>query len=166
VRFEAVHRFHGPVKAVASTMTDPSFYSGLELPDLSLPEVLEHSDGEGEGRSVLRLRYEFTGSLEPWARRLLGGDRLGWVQETNVQASARSGSLRFEAEKDPRRLHGQADFVLDVDGDETVRRLEGELVVKVRAIGGMAERRIVPGLLRRMEIEARALDGRLRRRQA
>jgi hypothetical protein len=79
-----------------------------------------------------------------------------------VDRSAGTGALTFEAEKDPRRLHGAADFALTADGSGSVRRLDGELVVAVPAIGRMAERRIVPGLLRRLDIEAEALDGRLR----
>ncbi|MGH9207805.1 MAG: DUF2505 family protein, partial [Acidimicrobiales bacterium] len=55
-----------------------------------------------------------------------------------------------------------ADVVLTADGSGSVRRIDGELVVAVPAIGRMAERRIVPGLLRRLDIEAEALDDRLR----
>ena len=41
--------------------------------------------------------------------------------------------------------------------------IHGELVVAVPGIGRMAERRIVPGLLRRMDIEAQAMDDELSR---
>jgi Protein of unknown function (DUF2505) len=58
-------------------------------------------------------------------------------------------------------LHGSADFVLISAGGGTVRRLDGELVVAVPVIGRMAERRIVPGLLRRLDRDAQALDDRL-----
>ena len=70
--------------------------------------------------------------------------------------------LRFEAERDPKRLHGGARFVLTTVADGTVRRLDGELVVAVPGVGRMAERRIVPGLLRRLDIEAQALNVRLK----
>jgi len=39
-----------------------------------------------------------------------------------------------------------------------VRRLDGELVVAVPGIGRMAERRIVPGVAARLDIEARAVE--------
>ncbi len=82
---------------------------------------------------MVRLRYEFEGTLDPIAQRLLGSSRLAWIQEVHVDRSAGSGSLRFEAEKDPRRLHGAATFVLTRCEGGTVRRLDGELVVAVPA---------------------------------
>jgi Protein of unknown function (DUF2505) len=160
VRFHAEHRFEASGSAVATLLTDPTFYLELSLPDLSQPEVLEHrQDGS---HTVLGLRYEFEGSLDPIAQRLLGSSRLAWIQEVRIDPSAGAGTLRFEAEKDPRRLHGAAEFVLVSTESGTDRRLDGELVVAVPGIGRMAERRIVPGLLQRLDIEARAIDDQLR----
>jgi len=161
VRFHAEHRFAGPTEAVVAILSDPDFYLGLDLPDLSRPEVLEH--GTHGDEAVVRLRYEFVGSLDPIAQRLIGAGRLAWVQEVRVDQSRGSGALRFEAEKNPRQLHGAADFVVNPDGTGTVRTIDGELAVAVPGIGRMAERRIVPGLVRRLDIEAQALDDQLRR---
>jgi hypothetical protein len=159
VHFHAEHRFSGSKQAVAALLADPAFYLSLVLPDLGQPAVVEQRvDGDGD---VLRLRYEFVGSLDPIAQRLLGSSTLTWIQEVRIDQSAGSGTLRFEAEKDPRRLHGAADFVLTAADGGTVRSLDGELVVAVPGIGRMAERRIVPGLLRRLDIEAQALDDQL-----
>ncbi len=159
MRFHAEHRFGASVSAVAALVADPAFYLGLDLPDLNRPELLEQRQDGSD--AVVRLRYEFEGSLDPIAQRLLGSSRLAWIQEVHVDRSAGSGSLRFEAEKDPRRLHGAATFVLAAVEDATVRRLDGELVVAVPAIGRMAERRIVPGILQRLDVEARAIDDQL-----
>ncbi len=159
MRFHAEHQFNGSERAVSAFLSDPAFYLGLTLPDLSRPEVLEQrQDGD---RATIRLRYEFVGSLDPIAHRLIGSDRLAWIQEVRVDRSSGAGALRFEAENDPRRLHGNADFTLTSTGGGCVRRLRGELVVAVPAIGRMAERRIVPGLLRRLDIEAQALNAQL-----
>jgi hypothetical protein len=163
MRFHAEHRFAGSGRDVAALLADPAFYLGLALPDLSGPEVLD-SGGDGD-EALVRLRYEFVGSLDPVARRLIGAARLAWVQEVRVDRSTGSGTLRFAADKDPQRLHGRADFVLVAQGGGSERRLDGELVVAVPGLGRMAERRIVPGLLRRLDIEARALDDELGRRQ-
>ena len=159
MRFQAEHRFHGSVRAVATLLTDPEFYLGLVLPDLGQPEVLEQRDGDD---ALLRLRYEFIGSLDPIAVRLLGANRLAWIQEVQVDRAAGSGALRFEAEKDRRRLHGAARFTLRQEQETTVRDFDGDLVVAVPGVGRMAERRIVPGMLHRLDIEAQALDDRLR----
>ena len=156
MRFHAEHRINGSEPAVAALLVDSAFYLDLALPDLSRPEVVEQrADGN---EAMLRLRYEFVGSIDPIAQRLLGSSRLAWVQEVRVDKSSGTGALRFEAEKDPKRLHGAADFVLSEADGGTLRSIDGELVVAVPGIGRMAERRIVPGLLRRMDIEAQALD--------
>jgi hypothetical protein len=160
VRFHAEHRFEASVGAVAALIADPAFYLGLALPDLTRPQLLEQRDAGSD--ALVRLRYEFEGTLDPIAQRLVGSSRLAWIQEVHVDRSAGSGSLRFEAEKDPRRLHGAATFVLSAVEGATVRRLDGELVVAVPAIGRMAERRIVPGILQRLDVEARAIDDQLR----
>jgi hypothetical protein len=144
---------------VADLIGDPGFYTALDLPDVSRPVLLDSSRDDQHDR--VRLRYEFIGSLDPVARRLLGEDRLAWIQEVMVDRSTDSGQITFSGAADPRRLHGSAHFSLDADGDGCVRRLQGELVVDVPLIGSRAERKIVPGMLRRLDIEAAALENAL-----
>ena len=159
MRFVAEHRFAAPVDAVIAGLTDPAFHRELQLPDLRLVDVDGHTN---QTHAVLRLRYDFVGHLDPLARRLLGGRRLTWLQELRVDRASGAGRLTFAAEADPRRLHGRADVVIEPDDGGTRRTLDGELVVEVPIVGGNAERRIVPGLLRRLDIEASALDQCLR----
>jgi Protein of unknown function (DUF2505) len=155
MRFQAEHTFDGPANVVAALLTDPEFYQGLVLPDLSPPDVLQSSSDREH--SVLRLRYEFIGSLDPIARRIVGENRLAWIQEVRVEQSSGSGELSFGAAADPARLHGSALFTLKEQQGRCVRRLSGELTVAIPLIGSRAERRIVPGVLRRLDIEADAI---------
>jgi Protein of unknown function (DUF2505) len=163
VRFHTEHHFAGPAEAVVAVLVDPEFHRQLQLPDLSRPEIVEAStDGD---EAVLRLRYEYQGQLDPIARRLLGDRKLTWLQDLHVDRERRTGRLTFAAEAAPDRLNGAADFTVEAlaaEADRSVRHLDGDLRVAVRPIGGMAERRIVPGLLRRLDIEAQAVDERLR----
>lgn len=159
MRFHAEHRFHASPGAVATLLADPSFYVALALPDLSRPEVLEHDIDDQV--AVLVLRYAFVGGLDPMARRLLGTNQLAWIQKMHVNLSSGTGRLSFAAEAHPKALHGTADFVFIADGASSIRRLNGELVVAAPLIGASAERRIVPGLLRRLDIEAQALEEKL-----
>jgi hypothetical protein len=161
VRFTAEHQFSGPVEALAALLLDPDFHTQLPLPDVGLPEVVA-STRQGD-EDVLSLRYEYTGQLDPIARRLLGNRKLTWLQEMRLDREIGTGRLSFHAEADPRRLHGNANVRLEpVDGGGSRRRLEGSLTVSVPVVGGTAERRIIEGLLRRLDVEARALDDRLR----
>lgn len=157
MRFDAAHEFDGPPNAVALILTDPQFHADLDLPDLSRPEV-EAQDASGSGRT-LRLRYEFVGTLDPIARRLLAGRRLTWIQTLVLDIDTGKGTLAFAAEAEPSRLYGNASIRLDaLDGVRTRRLIDGEMFVKFPLVGGTAERRIVPGLVRRLDIEAEAVE--------
>jgi hypothetical protein len=155
VRFSAQHRFHLAPAAVVTVLSDPSFYAELEIPDLGRAELMEHRSAGNV--ATVRLRYEFVGHLDPIVHRILAHQRLSWIQEIVLDLPALSGTITYAAESNPRLLHGQATFVLEPDGEGTVRRLEGELVVAVTGISTMAEHRIVPGLLRRLDVEAAAV---------
>lgn len=169
MEFAAEHRFEGTPDAVAAVLGDPTFYEGLELPDLSLDAVVSDGPGEQAHERVLVLRYEYTGNLDPMARRLLGGERLTWTQEVRLLPAPRSGgrgssaaravdgALAFRAEANPELLHGDAHFTLTLEGGVTVRRLQGEVVVALPIVGRMAEQRIVPGVLGRLDVEAAAI---------
>lgn len=159
MHFSARHVFPGPLEGVGAALGDPDLYTRLQLPDLDLPELIEVAD-DGAGR-LLRLRYRYTGSLHPIVRRLLGGDGLTWLQDVRVEPARRYGTVHFAAEKDPRRLHGDATFTLVAEAAKTVRDLEGDLVVDVPGLGPMAERRLVPGILGRLDAEAAAISARL-----
>jgi hypothetical protein len=72
------------------------------------------------------------------------------------------GRLSFAAEAEPDRLHGAAVVTLIALGAERTRRtVVGDFFVKVPIVGGSAERRIVPGLVRRLGVEADALTAAL-----
>ena len=141
---------------VEELLTDPEFYASLSLPDLSLPDVLESSTTGPQ--STLRLRYRYVGSLDPAARRLLGPDRLAWIQELVIDRGTGSGRLSYQAPADPKRLFGSAELHLEPHAGGCIRRLHGDLVVAVPLIGPRAERKILPGLLRRLDIEAQAIN--------
>lgn len=158
MRFRAQHRFAASADAVIALLVDPAFHRALELPDLELLDVVRTGSGD---EAVVRLRYEFVGELDALARRLLGGRRLTWRQELRLDVASGTGRLSFAAEADPRRLHGEAEVTVRSRDGGCERTIEGELVVAIPLVGGMAERRIVPGLLRRLDIEAAAINEQL-----
>ena len=144
-------------------MTSPELYGTLTFPDVSKPDVLESSaDGR---RRMVRVRYEFTGSLDRMARRLIGQRRLVWIQEVVVEPVTNTGEFSFHAAADPRRLYGSGQFELQGDNVRCIRRLSGELVVAAPLIGSRAERKLVPGVLRRLNIEAEAINNALNTRR-
>jgi Protein of unknown function (DUF2505) len=157
VHFTAEHDFDSSRAEIVDVLCDPEFHRGLDLPDLSRPEVLAH-EADGTTR-VVRLRYEYTGQLDPAARKILGAQTLTWIQELRLDTSSYTGTLTFSAERGGNRLSGDATVALTSnDGDAHTRRsIAGDLRVRVPLIGGAAERRIVPGVVRRLDVEAAAL---------
>jgi hypothetical protein len=158
--FSATHEFAAPAAEVGTLMVDPSFEANVALPDLAPPEVLEHRAGEGE--HVLRLRYEFVGHLDPIAKRVVGNRKLLFIQEVRLDPAAGRGALRLFVEAEPNKVQGQAVIELAVAGAaQCVRRMRGTFKVGIPLIGGTAERALLPGVLRRFDVEADALRARL-----
>ena len=159
MHFQVEHEFAGSCAQVADVLCDPEFHAELDLPDLSRPQVVESSiDG---AIRLLRLRYEYVGQLDPVARKLIGDRTLAWVQELRLDTTTFAGTLSFSAEQDAGRLNGAADVAIaavDGGGVQSRRRIGGDLHVRVPLVGGNAERRIVPGLVRRLDVEAAALN--------
>jgi hypothetical protein len=138
-------------------MADSAFQTGLDLPDLSRPEVVEHSV-EGT-RHHLVLRYEYVGQLDSLAKGIVGNRRLTWVQELTLDVERGEGELRFSADDDAGRVNGSASVAIVATGDAACRRtIDGDFRIRIPVVGGTAERRVVPGLVRRLEVEADALD--------
>lgn len=156
VTFSARHDFDAPPARVSEVMTDPEFVASLRLPDLEAPEVLgRQSNANG---TVLLARFRFVGSLDPIARKVLGNDRISWVQEVEVDTDGARGRLRVTPDARAGSMRCEGSYRLDATAAGGTRRdLQGDLQIKIPLIGGRAERHILPGLLRRIDLEADAI---------
>lgn len=170
MEFECEHEFAGTVEHVASTMSDPTFQTALDLPDLARPDVVAH-DVDGASRRLV-LRYRYIGKLDPIAQKVVGNRELAWVQDLRIDVSTGVGVLRFTADGFGGRADGSATvhIVAVVDreagaagGAGCRRSIRGEFRIKVPLVGGKAERAIVPGLTRRLDVEAAAVARELAR---
>ena len=163
MHFTTEHRFPGAPEQVAALMIDPTFEAAVALPDLKAPDVLEHvAPSPTSDAGSLRLRYEYVGELDGLARRVTAGRKLTLVQFVGFDTAAGPGRYTLEAEADPGRVHGAATITLTPDGAECVRRFDGDFVVKLPIMGGTIEKRLLPGILSRFDVEAEALAERLR----
>jgi hypothetical protein len=88
---------------------------------------------------------------------VLGNDRIAWAQVIEVDADERRGTLTVVPGAHPERMRFSGDFLLEPSDGGTVRTMEGELAIKVPLVGRRAEQHILPGLLRRIDLEADAL---------
>jgi hypothetical protein len=162
VQFEREHEFAGTVEQVATLMSDPNFQTMLDLPDLSRPDVVAH---EVEGTTHhLTLRYEYIGQLDPIAQKVVGGRKLTWVQDLRVDVATGVGTLGFSADGVGGRADGTATVTITATGDASCRReIRGDFRIKIPLVGAKAEKAIVPGLERRLDVEASEVAAELAR---
>jgi hypothetical protein len=162
VQFEREHAFAAMVEQVATLMSDPDFQTMLDLPDLARPDVVAHEVGGPSHR--LTLRYEYIGQLDPIAQKVVGGRKLTWVQDLRIDVATGAGTLDFSADGVGGRADGTATVTLAATGDASCRRrIAGDFRIRIPLLGGKAERAIVPGLERRLDVEAAALAAELAR---
>ncbi len=156
MHFEREHDFAGTVERVATIMSDPAFQTALDLPDLARPDVVAHEvDGSAHR---LTLRYAYIGQLDPIAQRVVGGRKLTWVQDLRIDVSTGVGTLGFSADGVGGRADGSATVTIAPTGDASCRRvISGDFRIKIPLVGGKAEQAIVPGLARRLDVEADAV---------
>lgn len=157
MRLDAAHRFTAPGDEVCDAMGDPEFYATLRLPDVEPPEVIVRT---AVGTRVdVHVRFTYIGKLDPIARRVVGHDHVAWVQRLEIDRASQSCTLHVMPEIGvmPVTCHGT--FVLhDAAPAGSLRTLAGELRIKVPIIGGRAEKSLAPGIMRRLDLEAEALD--------
>lgn len=162
MHFEHEHEFAGTVAQVATLMSDPGFQSVLALPDLARPDVVAHDVDDMTHR--LTLRYEYIGRLDPIAQKVVGGRTLTWVQDLRIDVSTGAGTLGFTADGVGGRAEGTASVHIAATGDDSCRRtIRGDFRIRIPLVGAKAERAIVPGLLRRLDVEADAVAAELAR---
>jgi hypothetical protein len=160
VEFGREHEFGGTVAQVASIMSDPAFQTQLDLPDLARPDVVAH-EVDGTARR-LTLRYRYIGQLDPIAQKVVGGRDLAWVQDLRIDTATGTGTLGFTADGFGGRAEGSASVVITASGDASCRRrISGDFRIRIPLVGSKAERAIVPGLARRLDVEAAAVNAAL-----
>jgi hypothetical protein len=157
VALRARHSFSASSGALFSALADPGYHATLELPDVGPPHIVAcESDGD---HTTIDVRYEFTGRLDPIARRIVGRDRVAWIQSLALDPGNGRAVLRIVPEARGVKMTCSAvlHFRDDARGGCT-RVLDGELRVHVPVVGGRAETSIAPGILRRLDVEAAALE--------
>lgn len=162
MEFERVHEFSGTIERVAWIMSDPTFQTRLPLPDLAPPDVVAH-EVDGSARR-LTLRYAYVGQLDPIAQKVVGGRALTWVQDLRIDLTTGGGTLGFSADGVGGRAEGTAAVTITASGDASCRRqIRGDFRIRIPLLGAKAERAIVPGLERRLDVEAAAVAAELAR---
>jgi hypothetical protein len=165
MRFDAEQRFDTSVRQLLALFTDPDFYPTLGgLPQISVPEIVAHS---AKGDTVrIELRQRYTGDLPSAALAVIDPDRLTWVEQLVFDLEAATATTRLVPDHYPDRLTctGRYTF-LSIGGDPdrpgAVRRLDGDLKVRVPLVGGRVEQALVSGLQQHAVAEQELIGERL-----
>jgi uncharacterized protein DUF2505 len=155
VRFQIEQWFSAPLEEVEAAFLDNRFLAHLgELPKLGHPEFLNE---RREGTLVYRrVRYRFTGSLSPVARKMIDPALLSWVEESTTNVATHRTTVQIVADHYGDKLRCQGDITLLPDGDGTRRVSAGQVDVRAPLVGTLVERAIVSGMTEHAELEAEA----------
>lgn len=142
---------------VVSALGDPGYYASLGNDSTSVraPELLSASTATGS--LVVRVRYSFAGTISGPAARVVDADKLSWVIETDYDPTVHVGTLVVVPDHYKGMLRCAGTLALTERDEGTLETVAGSLQVKVPFVGGAAEKAILGGLVRQLELEAAAL---------
>jgi hypothetical protein len=164
VHFQFEQRFSAPPEVLAAAYADPALYVEFEaLPKMEVLEVLDHrADGD---RVQLRVRSRFAADLPSAARRVLDPSKLTWVEESTHDLASMAVTFRLVPDHYTDRLRAGGSYRFEASGSGSVRRSEGEVVVRYPIVGGKVERAIVSGLEEHLASEVPVVERFLRDQQ-
>lgn len=142
---------------VVQALGDPDYYASLGDASSSVraPELL--STSTDSGTLLVRVRYAFAGTITGPAARVVDADKLTWVIETDYDTDTHTGTLVVVPDHYGGMLRCRGTLTLADHDEGTLQTVAGDLAVRVPLVGGAAEKAILGGLTRQLEVEAVAL---------
>lgn len=173
MRFDLTQTIAAPVDEVARAYASADLYAHLGGTDkLGPPDVVDRT--ESGGKVTLRIRYRFIADLAPAVTAVVDPEKLTWIEQSVHDLSARTVSVTLHPDHYSDRLRCSGTYrytdlaggagSVQAQGDATVRRVDGDLKVKVLLVGGQVERALVSGLKEHLEAEAPQVEAYLRGR--
>lgn len=161
MRFDLTQTIAAPVDEVARAYAGADLYEHLGGTDkLGPPDVLERTE---HGDTVtLRIRYRFVADLSPAVTAVVDPERLTWVEESVHDLAARTVRVTLHPDHYADRLRCTGTYRYTERDGATVRRVDGDLKVKVLFVAGQVERALVSGLKEHLAAEAPQVEAYLR----
>lgn len=148
MRFSVEHRLPGTLARLESLIADPQLYERLAraLPGLERIELIASEEANG----VLRRRVRYTprahDCVPSFGRGLVTPEMLIWVEESVYDRALQRIDYRVEPNLPERwrdRVDSRGTFTFRQEPGGVVRRVEGEITVRVPLVGVLAERVLV-----------------------
>ena len=162
MRFELVQHLPGSPSDAIRLYADPAFHTSLTgLTKVDTPTLVERTV-TADGVRV-RLHYRFTAHLPGAVTAVVDPDRLSWTEETLYRFEPMTASTVLHPDHYADKLTASITSRFEANGADTVRRVAGELKVRMLLVGGQVERAIVSGLEEHLAEESEQAAARLAR---
>jgi hypothetical protein len=161
MRFDATQRFDAEQAELLALFTDPDFYPTLtDLPKISTPELVDHRTVNG--RIHISFRQRYTGDLPAAAMSIIDPHKISWIEELvfDVASATADTHLRPDHYADRFTCRGRYTFTALGQG-RSMRRLDGDLRVRVPLVGGRVEAALISGLKEHAMAERNLIEARL-----
>lgn len=160
VKFGFEQRWTAPVDDVIEVYLDETFWTALSDLSTTSPPTVLGIERSGD-RAVVRLHWILSVDLPKEAARFIDPDDVAWVEETRWNLSDRSAEVHFQPDQAAGLLRASAAAKLEPDGPDAVRRITGELKVRIPLLGHKVEPVIVQGVGDHLDEEANSVAARL-----
>ena len=156
VKFGFEQRWTTTVADVVELYTSEDFWTSLDhLTKFDPPEVLEvtrHGD-----TVVTRLRYRLDVDLPAQASHFIDPDDVSWVQVSTWDLSAATAEVVFLPDQGAALMKATASAEVVTDKRDAVRRVRGDVNVRIPLLGRKVENVVVEGIGDYLEEEADAV---------
>jgi hypothetical protein len=160
MKFGFEQRWTTTVDEVVELYLDEDFWrEATGFSKTSPPEVLEVT--RDANRGFTRLRWKLSVDLPKEATRFIDPDNVSWVEETTWDIGAATATVVFVPAQGASLMKVSADIVVVPDGSDAVRRVTGDLRVRIPLLGGRVERAVVDGVGDHLTEEAEVVATRL-----
>ncbi len=164
MRFSVEHKLPGTLARLEALILDPSLYQRLErtLPGFQRIELLASDEADG----VLCRRVRYTprahDRVPGFGRGIITPEMLIWVEESRFDRARHRIDYVVEPNLPERwrdRFDSRGSFTFREEAGGIVRRIDGEVTVRVPLVGGLAERVLVQEVRAGFDAEAAILAG-------
>jgi hypothetical protein len=170
VRFEIAHEFDAPLDTVELAVLSPELGSLLARsiaaqtqnggPRIESVETVSHVIDSGECRRVLRFQASAPFAiLEKLASRPIARDAMTWKEFSTYRLADHASTWHVAPKEEWRRwFRGEGTYRLEAVADGRTRRtVVGDLEIKVRVVGKLAERMALAEVRKTYDAEADTL---------
>jgi hypothetical protein len=167
MKFEIEDRFDATLAELERLLDDPSLYGHLEraMPGIEKIEPLERVDEGGRVRRRVRYTPRTEGKIPAFGRSVVKPSMLCWTEESTWDKARHRFDYRIlpslpEAWRDRFESHGS--YQLTEREGHVLRRIDGEIVVRVPLLGRTVEKLLVREVTDNFRAELAAMSALLR----